>query len=213
MSLSIAATNLRAAIAHEWIGTASISRNAEELNAYSGIWCVPASPYASFEGALTAIRFARLNLILFLGTCGGFQHAVIEYMRSMGHTAADHVESNPHAEMPVIAPLSCSLVEKDGLILIRSGTTLSTIYGSDRANEQYHCNYGINPEYASHFDGQVGLKAVAHDACGEVRAVELVGHPFFLATLYQPERAALQHSNHPLIHAFVTASLQQSRRS
>ncbi len=73
---------------------------------------MPASPYASADGAFAAIRFARENARPFLGTCGGFQHAVIEYARNViGITDADHAETNPGADMPLIAPLACSLVE------------------------------------------------------------------------------------------------------
>jgi CTP synthase (UTP-ammonia lyase) len=43
------------------------------------------------------------------------------------------------------------------------------------------------------------------DDHGEIRAVELDGHPFFLATLFQPERRALSGEVHPLIRAFVAA--------
>ena len=87
------------------------------LAAFDGVWCVPASPYANTEGALNAIRVAREHRIPFLGTCGGFQHAVIEYARNvLGWTAADHAEVNPQAALALIAPLSCSLVEKTGEI-------------------------------------------------------------------------------------------------
>ncbi|HET6262263.1 MAG TPA: hypothetical protein VFG99_08495, partial [Chloroflexia bacterium] len=41
---------------------------------------------------------------------------------------------------------------------------------------------------------------------GEVRVVELAGHPFFMATLYQPERQALTGVAHPLVNAFVQAA-------
>jgi CTP synthase (UTP-ammonia lyase) len=34
----------------------------------------------------------------------------------------------------------------------------------------------------------------------------LEGHPFFVATLYQPERAVLAGRSHPLIAAFVAAA-------
>ena len=45
---------------------------------------------------LDAIQWARINSIPFLGTCGGFQHAVIEYARNVLHwNEADHAESNP----------------------------------------------------------------------------------------------------------------------
>src|SRR5580704_6957631 len=51
----------------------------------------PGSPYRSMDGALKGIRYARENGIPFLGTCGGFQHLVIEYARNvMGIDDAAH---------------------------------------------------------------------------------------------------------------------------
>jgi len=49
------------------------------------------------------------------------------------------------------------------------------------------------------------LRASALDAAGEVRAVELDSHPFFVATLFQPERKALEGNTPPLVLAFVEA--------
>jgi len=40
---------------------------------------------------------------------------------------------------------------------------------------------------------------------GEVRGVELSGHPFFVAVLFQPERAALRGEVPPLVASFVAA--------
>ena len=39
----------------------------------------------------------------------------------------------------------------------------------------------------------------------EVRAVELDGHPFFVATLFQSERASLAGAAAPLVVSFVKA--------
>jgi CTP synthase (UTP-ammonia lyase) len=207
-SLEFAASSLGVTVTPIWVGTSTISATASELAEYAGVWCVPASPYASMAGALAAIRFAREYPRPFLGTCGGFQHAVIEYLRSVGHTSADHAETAPHALTQVITPLSCSLVEKNGTVFVRPGSTLAAIYGTDRVEEQYHCNYGVNSEYAGLLAGPTGLQAVAHDDAGEVRAVALSGHPFFIATLYQPERAGLRGDMHPLVRAFVAAAVK-----
>jgi len=55
------------------------------------IWCVPGSPYANESAVIGAIRWARESGIPFLGTCGGFQHAVLEFARNvMGLSAAEH---------------------------------------------------------------------------------------------------------------------------
>jgi CTP synthase (UTP-ammonia lyase) len=66
-----------------WIHTGSISNAKFQLGDFDGVWCVPASPYANMDGALEAIRFARESRRPFLGTCGGFQHALIEYARNV----------------------------------------------------------------------------------------------------------------------------------
>ncbi|HXU78334.1 MAG TPA: hypothetical protein VN794_17300, partial [Methylomirabilota bacterium] len=47
------------------------------------------------------------------------------------------------------------------------------------------------------------LQVTGWDEHREARIVELDGHPFFLATLFQPERSALNGAAHPLIVAFV----------
>lgn len=54
---------------------------------------------------------------------------------------------------------------------------------------------------------KAGLRFTGIDDVGEVRALELPTHPFFIGTLFQPERSALRGEVHPLICAFVRASL------
>jgi CTP synthase (UTP-ammonia lyase) len=51
------------------------------------------------------------------------------------------------------------------------------------------------------------LKVAARDDEGGVRAVELDEHPFFIGTLFQPERAVLREraTAPPLVKAFVEA--------
>jgi CTP synthase (UTP-ammonia lyase) len=113
-----------------WLHTASIADPASQLRDFAGIWCVPASPYANAEGAVGAIRYAREQGRPFLGTCAGFQHALLEYIRNVcGLREAAHAEDNPEAGCRVISPLSCSLVEKSGDILLQDGTRLYQAYG------------------------------------------------------------------------------------
>jgi CTP synthase (UTP-ammonia lyase) len=188
-----------------WMHTTQIAGLAE----FDGIWCVPASPYADGEAALGAIRFARENHVPFLGTCGGFQHALIEYARNVcGLAAASHAETDPNGAQLVIAPLACALIEKGGEILLDPpGTRIHAAYGEDRIFESYHCSYGVNPKFeAMLLEGGGPLRATARDNAGDLRAVELVNdHPFFVATLFQPERRALEGAIPPLVQAFVKA--------
>ncbi|HEX9447791.1 MAG TPA: hypothetical protein VF920_07415 [Dongiaceae bacterium] len=185
----------------------------QHLSSYNGTWVIPGSPYRNMGAALTAIRVAREDGIPFLGTCGGFQHAVIEYMRNvLGRAGADHAESNAATAMPVIAPLSCSLVGQTGLVRFAAGSCLARALDAGETIEGYHCSYGFNPIYRALLDAS-DLRATAFDENGEIRGLELAGHPFFIATLFQPERAALpadaatggKGQVHPLILAFVKA--------
>lgn len=187
-----------------WVPTTDIGDGAS-LQAFEGIWCVPASPYRDMSGALTAIRFARERQIPFLGTCGGFQHALLEYARNhLGWADAEHAETAPESENAIITPLSCSLVEAFAPIRLCPGSRIAAAYGALETQERYRCRYGLRKELeADVFAGP--LKVSGHDEDDEVRAMELDGHPFFVATLFQPERAALEGSTPPLVKAFVLA--------
>ena len=190
-----------------WLHTTTLRDDvATQLAGYDAVWCVPASPYAHAAGALAAIRDARESGRAFLGTCGGFQHALLEYAAAAwGIAQPAHAETEPDAADPVIAPLACSLVEETGLIRLTPGSRLATIYGTPSATEGYHCRYGLAAGYAQRLEAGP-LRAAARDDAGEVRAVELDRHPFFIATLFQPERSALRGRDHPLVRAFVRAA-------
>src|SRR5690606_14298420 len=143
----------------------------------------------------------RETRLPFLGTCGGFQHAVLDYARQvLGWADAEHAELNPAAARPVILPLSCALVEVHGQVRLAAGSRLGQAYGTQWTDEGYHCRYGLSAEFAAALE-QGPLRICAWDADGDPRGVELDGHPFFVATLFQPERAALAGRLPPLVRA------------
>jgi len=206
VALQMAGAAAGCAIQETWLGTTDLARlDGDALAPFDGLWCVPASPYQSFEGALRGVRHAREHVTPFLGTCGGFQHAVIEYARDvLGHVDAGHTELDVNASVPLFARLACSMVEVDALIYFRAGSKIREIYGFESAKERYRCNFGMNPAFASWFwNGPMTISGV--DEEGSPRAIELAGHPFFVGTAYQPERAALNGRSHPLIVEFVRA--------
>jgi CTP synthase (UTP-ammonia lyase) len=204
LELARAATD--AEVSWTWVPTAAIGDARRDLAAFAAIWAVPASPYASMDGALAAIQFARETGRPFLGTCGGCQHALIEIARHVCGTAgADHAETNPGGSELVITPLACALVEKAGAITFTPGSRLHAIFAGEPAQEEYHCRYGLNPEWRARLEA-AGVRFTGFDPAGEVRAAELPAHPFFFATLFQPERSGLRGKLHPLIAAFVRAA-------
>jgi CTP synthase (UTP-ammonia lyase) len=197
---------------YRWLPSAGLVGHAgSKLDELDGIWCVPGSPYASMEGALAAIRHARERGIPFVGTCGGFQHALIEIARDVaGIPSADHEESSPGAEEPVIHRLACALREDEREVHLSAGSRLASIYERETIREGYHCAFGVNPKYRAALE-QAGVAFTATDGDGDPRALELAGHPFFLATLFQLELAALRGATPPIVVAFLRASA--SRRA
>ncbi|MDE1164622.1 MAG: CTP synthase [Pseudomonas sp.] len=201
-ALPMAAEQTGLALQAHWLATDAI----DTLEGFDAIWCVPASPYRDTEAALQAIGHARVNGIPFLGTCGGFQHALLEYARNvLGWQDAEHGETAPDAPRTVISRLSCSLVEARQQIRLTPGSAMAQAYGCTSTDEGYRCNFGINPAFAEALTAGP-LRVSGRDENNEIRAVELAGHRFFLATLFQPERAALAGHTPPLVAALVQAA-------
>lgn len=209
VSLALAGEAIHQSITPVWIHTSELdsAEAVRALRAFDGIWCVPASPYANTEGALLAIQLARSERIPFLGTCGGFQHAIIEYFRNrLGIVDPGHEELDPASANPVISRLSCSLVEVTATIRLKPGSWMRQLYGTEEVPETFHCNYGANAEAAKRISSDGDLIVEGTDEAGNIRIVRLKSHPFFIGTLFQPERAGLRGVVHPLVRAFAAAT-------
>jgi CTP synthase (UTP-ammonia lyase) len=204
-TIELAKKNLGARINWQWLETDKISDDGVQIfSEFSAFWVVPGSPYKNMEGVLNVIRFARENRLPFLGTCGGFQHALIEYARNVcGVADADHAETNADAKNLIVVPLECSLIEKTSEIIFIPESQLYLIFKGKPTTEGFHCQYGLSPLWKIRLES-AGLRFTGHDLNGEVRTFELPNHPFFIGTLFQPERAALNQQLHPIISAFLT---------
>lgn len=188
----------------EWIPTAHVFRT--KLQKFSGFWCAPGSPFQSFEGALAGIRFARENDIPFLGTCAGFQHAILEFARNVLFVEdAASAEYNKHAGHLFISRLACSLVGHSMKVHLETGSLAHAAYGTDTVSEHYYCNFGLNPAYEPALSSG-GLRVSGRDDGGEARIIELPNRQFFLATLFVPQTSAARSTPHPAITAFAGAA-------
>jgi CTP synthase (UTP-ammonia lyase) len=212
-SLALSGQLYPGALAAEWVGTETIvPGNEKPFERFSGIWCAPGSPYRKIEGALWAIHFARIRSLPFLGTCGGYQHALLEFARNQLKVAgAEPSEDNPNTSLPLVYRMPCSLVEQQQGVTV-TDNSFREIYGSSSGTEGYHCSYGLNPDYEKLFVG-TQLHIVARAADGQARAFQLEGHPFFIGTQFQPERRALAGSLHPVVRAFFSAAVEWHTQS
>lgn len=210
LALRLAGEALGLEIAFDWLASDRLPAE-PALERYDGFWCVPGSPYRDADAVLRLIAHARGRRRPFLGTCAGFQHTILEFARNaLGWQAATHGEEHPHSDQAVIAALPCALLEAREEVRLLRGSRLALAYAADWIEADYHCRYAIAPRFAAELTGGA-LRASAWSADGAIRAVELEQHPFFVATLFQPERAALAGVLPPLPKAFVEACRTQRR--
>lgn len=161
------------------------------------------------DKTLQAIRQAREDGVPCLGTCGGFQHMVIEVARNvLGFTDAQHAEYDPDASDLFISALECSPAGREMSVSLVPGSKAAGAYKATEVRESYYCNFGVNPERAQVLRGGV-LQVVGSDEDGEIRVVELADHPFFVATLFVPQVRSSPGMPHPLVSAFLQAVMER----
>ena len=190
----------------EWIST-DLSYFDRELEACDGILPAMGTPYRNMDNALKAIKYAREKNIPLMAICGGFQHVLIEYARNVkGIAEAEHQETNPEAENLLITSLSCSLVgEKENLKVTDKKSRLYEIIGTENLEGKYHCNYGLNKEYEKQLFDENLVPTVVNEE-NEIRAVELRGNRFFIATLFQHQLYSEEGIPSKLLNAFIEES-------
>jgi len=128
----------------------------------------------------------------------------------MGLADADTAENGSDSKHIVITPVLCAVPNRNpgdpklvgpiAGIRMEPDTMLHSIYGGAEAVEEHFCNYEVNPEYLNRFE-TAGMKFAAWGPQGELKAFELPTHRFFVAMLFQPQRAHQQ--PHPVVVAFV----------
>ncbi len=189
-----------------WVPTTAIGDPSRSLADFDGLLISPGSPYASMEGALAAIRHARERGVPLVGTCGGFQHVVLEMASNvLGIEHAHHAETNPGAEHLAVTPLACSLVGQRHPVQLVPGSHAAAIYAANEVVEPYFCSYGLNPALEPRLE-EAGLHVSGRDEHAGARIVELSGHPFFVATLYVFQARDDHADPHPLTAAFLEAA-------
>jgi CTP synthase (UTP-ammonia lyase) len=195
----------------KWIPTRSIADGERDLLVEAdALWCTPGSPYLSLDGALAGIRYARENGVPFVGTCAGFQHAVLEFARNvLGIADAASEEYEPDSTSLFVTRLSCPIATQTLRIDLDERSHAAAVYAITSILEYYYCNFGLSAEFANRIDA-AGLRIVGKDQNGEPRVLELREHPFFIVTLFVPGASYVEGSiriagAHPLVTALLRA--------
>ncbi|WP_185855367.1 CTP synthase [Blattabacterium cuenoti] len=203
----------------KWICSETINNeNVKKFfSGISGILIAPGFGNRGIEGKILAAKYARENMIPFLGICLGMQIAVIEFARNvLGLKNANSYEINPLTSHPVI-----NIMEQQKKVIYKGGTMrlgdwkCSFIEGSklfyiyNRKKEVYERHrhrYEFNNDYLKFFSN-AGMNATGiNPDTGLVEAFELKDHIFFLCVQYHPEYKSTVINPHPLFINFVKIS-------
>lgn len=183
-----------------WVPTDS----AFDVGAFDGAWLVPGSPYADDDAVIEALRYLRRNGTPFLGTCGGMQYAVMEFLRTENGFAATHAETDGARDDNAVEQLGCSLDGVESLVEPVAGTNFARLV-SDPFPGMHFCNYAPSAASLAALEAAgVMVGATGPDIGAEV--LEFPDHPFYVTSMFQPHIGALTgRPIHPLVAAFVSA--------
>ncbi|MGD9679494.1 MAG: CTP synthase, partial [Vulcanibacillus sp.] len=170
------------------------------------------------EGKIIAVKYARENKIPFLGICLGMQTAVIEFARNvLGLDNANSTEFNKNTEYPVIDILPEQKLLEDLGGTMRLGlypcklaekSKAKDSYNKDLIHERHRHRYEFNNDYREKFI-KAGLQITGISPEGKlVEIIELLDHPWFVATQFHPEFKSRPNIPHPLFREFIKSTLK-----
>ena len=208
------------------------TRNAKSLLKESHAILVPGGfGERGIEGMISAVKFARLNKIPYLGICLGLQIAVIEYARNVvGLKGANSTEFNKETKYPVIGLIS-EWMDSGGKIEKRDensdlGGTMRlgaqecfldkdslsrSLYKKARILERHRHRYEVNNNYLDMLISS-GMKVAGRSKDKSlVEVIELKNHPWFVGCQFHPEFTSNPREGHPLFSGFIKAAKKYKR--
>ncbi len=214
-----------------WVDSEKLnSENVDKiLKDVSGVLVPGGFGERGIDGKMTAINYARINKIPFLGICLGMQLAIIEFARNILNIKdANSMEFDPNTKEPLIYLID-SFIDANGKKQIRTyksplggtmrlggydcnikpDTLLSKIYGTKKTRERHRHRYEANPKYREILEKN-GL-IVSGESDGLIEAIELKNHPFFVGVQFHPEFTSRLISPNPVILNFIEASIKNGR--
>ena len=191
----------------------------EKLKEFQGIIVPGGFGSTGTEGKIKAIRFARESNIPFLGLCFGMQLAVVEFARNICRLDANSTEivSGIKDNVIDILPEQKGISAKGGTMrlgaykaILKEGSRVKEIYGSDEIYERHRHRYEVNPNHHKLLEDN-GMVFSGMSPGGKlVEFIELPKHKFFIATQAHPEFKSSLLKPSPLFDGFVKACLKEA---
>jgi CTP synthase len=223
-ALQHAAVRCGVSVRVRWLESEEITPEtaAERLAGLSGVIVPGGFGMRGIEGKLAAVAYCREQRLPFLGLCIGLHCAVSEFARNVcGLEGANSTEINPRTPYPVIylMPQQRARRRKGGTMRlgawpcrIRKGSLAWRCYGRADISERHRHRYEVNNKYLPALEKR-GLVASGKSPDGSlVEIVELVSHPFFIASQFHPEFKSRPLRPHPLFSGFVRAGHELAQR-
>jgi len=183
--------------------------DAAALAGVDAVWLAPGGPYVRDDAVHAAVDRCLDQGTPFLGTCSGFQYACLALARRVGVRAV-HAEVDPAAADAVVTQLACSLYGEERVVTPSPGTTVAATCGDDPFVGYHYCGYGLAEQHEQTVQ-RAGAVIAARAPDMGVEAIELPGHPFFVATAFQPQVGASASGRlHPLLDAFIGAAMTRT---
>jgi CTP synthase len=192
-----------------------------ELDQVDGVLVPGGFGSRGWEGKLLACRVAREEGIPYLGICLGMQVAVSEFARNVcGLVGANSTEMDPETPYPVIdlLPEQKGIEDLGGTmrlgaqaVELADGTRAREIYGAATIHERHRHRYEVNNHYRDLLVEQGLVVSGTFQQGRLVEIVELVDHPWFVASQFHPEFKSRPTRPAPLFREFVGAALERMR--
>lgn len=216
-----AGASLDCGVTTHFVDSEDVTRDnvASLLGGFDGILIPGGFGIRGIDGKVAAVEFARTHNVPFFGICLGLQIAVIEAARNLlGIASATSQEFDQNSDHPVIHFMEDqkALLSKGGTmrlgaypLSIVEGTTLASLYASLEGSERHRHRYEVNSAYLEQLKG-AGFFVSAFSPDGSlVEAIEIPGHPFFLACQFHPEFQSKPLLPHPLFLGFLRAAISR----
>ena len=206
-----------------WIDAETLDREEaeRELAECDGILIPGGFGVRGVEGKIRAARFAREGEVPYLGICLGMQIAISEFARHAADMyGANSTEFDPETPYPVVdlLPEQKEIRDLGGTmrlgadpVKLHDGTRARAIYDEPVIYERHRHRYEVNNHFRRRLE-QAGMVASGTSPDERlVEIIELLGHPFFVASQFHPEFKSRPLRPQPLFRDFVGAALQRAR--
>jgi len=163
-------------------------------------------------------RYARENMIPYLGICLGMQVAVIEFCRNVLGVTTAHSKEFVETKEDVITTMDdTDYANLGGTLRLGAKTTLIRdksslaykVYGKEKISERHRHRYEVNPNFVERMESKGLIFSGKDSDSNRMEICEIRTHPFFFATQFHPEFKTNPFNPVPCFSAFVLCASKQ----